>query len=215
MSEETSMSRKCRLVHLVLVLLFVSSLAHANSVVSRSGVNPIFTTLTPIGSPDIILQNIWYLGDSGGTIIFNPLTGMLTMTSTLTLILAGGGGASGDLGTVTFTTGPLASGSILGYATFQGGTFSITTNGTDGLPNGVFMSGALGQTNWHENGNNTFYMFARISGGNLHETSVWIPGTNQFTVIQGAAVIPEPSTVAMVGTGLLAVCCGFYKRGAV
>src|SRR5271169_722762 len=65
----------------------------------------------------------------------------LTLTgSELTEVdgFGGGGMIQGGLGTLSFTTGSLASGSLTTGGTFAaGGSFVITGNGTGGIPNGV------------------------------------------------------------------------------
>ncbi len=56
----------------------------------------------------------------------------------------GGGLITGNLGTVTFTTGALSGGSLQMGGTFApGGTFTIDGNGTGGLPNGDFILGNI------------------------------------------------------------------------
>ena len=74
----------------------------------------------------------------------------LTLTgSTLIAVqgLNGGGLITGsNLGSVAFTTGALASGSLQTGGTFAaGGTFTITGNGSNGVPNGVIFSGTFSQ----------------------------------------------------------------------
>jgi hypothetical protein len=50
----------------------------------------------------------------------------------------------GNLGTVTLTTGALISGTLQMGGTFAaGGSFTITGNGSDGLPNGTIFSGTF------------------------------------------------------------------------
>jgi RHS repeat-associated protein len=59
--------------------------------------------------------------------------------------------ATGTLGTVSFTTGSLASGSLQVGGTFNGGgSVVVTTNGTDGTNNGVDFSGSfVGASAWN------------------------------------------------------------------
>jgi hypothetical protein len=208
------------LIHLSAILLLSSSIAFANSVQIKK-FNALYAdggamiAAPPIGSPTTInLFNIYYLINTGGTLTFNPTTQTLTLTSTITEIYAGSHFYLGDFGTLTFTTGALTSGSLSGYATFGGGTFTITTNGTDGLPNGTLLSGVFGGSqgpiNWHEIGRtNNYYLKGFFygtgsvlsEGGQIHQYVTSIGG-NQFTVTQGATVIPEPATYALLVTGL-------------
>lgn len=182
---------------------------------------PAFATSTAstLSNPLLInLNNIYNLGNSGGAIIFNPTTQTLSMTSTITSIQSGGQGYTGDFGTITFTTGALVSGSVYGFAEFGSGTYTITTNGTDGLPDGVLFSGTFTRALWHEIGHSDEYYFS-TRGFNIHETTVLVAGTTQFNVLQGNTVIPEPSTWALLGTGIVFVMCGalharFQRRTA-
>jgi len=182
-------------VAFVLVTMAFSTRAFATSTASTLS-NPLL----------INLNNIYNLGNSGGAIFFNPTTQTLSMTSTITSILSGGQSYTGNFGTITFTTGALISGSIYGYAQFGAGTYAITTNGTDGLPDGVLFSGTFSRADWHEIGHSNEYYFSAVGfGGNIHETTVLVAGTTQFNVLQGNTVIPEPSTWALLGTGILFV----------
>lgn len=83
----------------------------------------------------------------GGTISGNASG--LSLNAPLTQVkgLYGGGVMQGtNLGSVTITTGALSSGSLGGPATFAaGGTFTITGNGVNGVPNGVIFSGTFSQ----------------------------------------------------------------------
>src|SRR6202171_1731862 len=71
----------------------------------------------------------------------------LTLTgSTLIAVngLNGGGLITGNLGTVTLSTGALASGDLQNGGTFAaGGSFTITGNGNNGVPNGVIFNGSV------------------------------------------------------------------------
>jgi hypothetical protein len=184
--------RRC-LSRLGVILLFVSSIAFAHSVKVKPAdalfadgggmIAPTaFASLTTINQASI--TNLTY---AGGMITFNPSTQTLTMTSTITEIFCNSKEYAGDFGTITLTTGPLQSGSILGPATFAGGTFTVTTDGADGLPNGTLLSATLGTVKWHETGNNNmFHMSASFNGpifgrGNLHQFSTWTGGGTLLT----------------------------------
>src|SRR5271166_2309747 len=93
--------------------------------------------------------------DSGNQVDFGNAGGKLTGSSaglTLTnstLILVNGydglGQVTGsNLGSLSFSTGPLISGNIYNGGVFGGGgSFTIATNGTQGLPNGVIFQGSF------------------------------------------------------------------------
>jgi len=58
--------------------------------------------------------------------------------------LNGLGLVTGNLGTVSFSTGSLVSGNLTTGGTFAaGGSFVITGNGTSGIPNTVIFNGAF------------------------------------------------------------------------
>lgn len=206
--------------NLALVLLLLASAAFADTI--------------PVGA-------IWLFGNTGGTLTFNSTTQTISITSTITTLIAGttlnsSGIHTGDFGTITVTTGSLISGSILGHAIFNGGTITITTNGTDGLPDGIVFSGTLSTPiNWYELGkSDKFHLGAKGVGqlvnpsGICHgqgsfsptceypilnfEQLVVLTGPNQFSVIKGVTVIPEPGTVALVATGLGLLACRTKSR---
>ena len=75
----------------------------------------------------------------------------LTLTgSTLIAVngLNGGGLITGsNLGSVSFSTGALATGSLQAGGTFAaGGSFSVMGNGSNGVPNGVLFSGSFSRS---------------------------------------------------------------------
>jgi hypothetical protein len=146
----------------------------------------------------------------------------LTLTgSTLSEVvgLGGNGPVFGDLGTVTFTTGSLISGSLASTATFaSGGSFMITGNGTNGIPSGVIFSGTFGSTvTWTysstlSNGSEVFDISGYISGPNELGSTIQgyaVIGSNGFATVSGTLgggktliITPEPSTLGLLGTGL-------------
>jgi hypothetical protein len=81
----------------------------------------------------------------GGT-LSGSTAGLTLSGSTLVAVIGlnGGGTINGNLGSVTFSTGALASGTLAMGGTFAaGGTFTITGNGSNGVPNGVLFSGTF------------------------------------------------------------------------
>src|SRR5258707_9855323 len=90
--------------------------------------------------------------NSGGT-LSGTNSGLTLSGSVLVAVdgLNGGGLITGNnLGTVTFSTGALASGSLQMGGTFAaGGSFTITGNGTNGIPNGTLFAGTFsGPVTW-------------------------------------------------------------------
>jgi hypothetical protein len=80
---------------------------------------------------------------TGGSITSNGT--VLSGTSNLIALNGFGGGTfTGNLGTVSFTTGALMSGSLAGGGTLAaGGSFSVAGNGANALPGGVLFQGVF------------------------------------------------------------------------
>jgi len=129
----------------------------------------------------------------------------------------------GNLGAVSFSTGGLTSGNLQLGATFAGGgTFTITGNGTNGVPNGPIFTGTFtGPVTWTlitlANGTHQYSMSGTITG-------TWYTGQTVFgstvaltvnigkgffgtsaTLAGGTTsmVISEPGTLGLLGTGLV------------
>jgi hypothetical protein len=102
----------------------------------------------------ILVLALPFVAFAGSSVDFTNSGGNLTGTSS-GLTLAGstlvavdglGGGliTGNNLGAVSFSTGALSSGTLQMGGTFaSGGAFSITGNGTDGVPTGVIFSGSF------------------------------------------------------------------------
>lgn len=175
---------------------------------------------------------------------FSNIGGSLTGSSTgLTLtgsILSavngypGLGFVTGTLGTVSFTTGALTSGSLQMGGTFAaGGTFTIDGNGTNGVPSGTLFSGMFSEPlTWTlttlSNGTHNYTLTGVITGtlGTMTENGVTVQltintGTGFFTgstlVASGdttvSSPIPESSTLAMLGTGILGLAGVLRRKG--
>lgn len=171
--------------------------------------------------------------NSGGTL--SGTNAGLTLTgSTLIAVTSfnGGGIVTGDLGTVAFTTGALSSGDLQMGATFaSGGTFTISGNGTGGLPNGVIFSGTFsGSVTWTlatlANGTHNYTLTGVVTGtmGGMNVNGVTVQLTintgkgfySGSTLISGGnttieSSVPEPSTLVMFGTGGLSML-GMLRR---
>ena len=179
----------------------------------------ILVLLVPAASADTIhAQNIWFFGNTGGSLTFDPTNGTLTLISTITTLIGGTSASNpgvhtGIFGTITVTTGPLISGSLSSNAIFSGGSITITTNGIDGLPNGIVFSGTLRTPIlWRRIGNSNQFHIGAMGGGQLFggqffgisdfEQYLEISGTNQFDVLRGKTIIPEIPTAGLFATGL-------------
>jgi len=151
-------------------------------------------------------------GDSSGLSLSNSV------------LIAYGGVVASNLGSVTFSTGAFITGDAQHGGTLAaGGSFTITGNGTNGLPSGVLFSGTFTSTptdplTWKlvtlANGTHNY----TLSGGIVTSTGQ-VAGTSQLTINTGMglfngsiglesgdtsiAPVPEPGTLGLLGTGLL------------
>jgi len=169
--------------------------------------------------------------DSGGTLAGSS-SGLTLSGSTLVAIISGGGKVTGDLGSLAFSTGALTSGSLTMGGTFaSGGSFTVTGNGTNGVPNGTLFSGSFsGPVNWalvsQSNGTHSYTLIGTLTGtaDGASVSGVTVQLTintgkgyfNGSTMISGGDTtivgsVPEPSTVMMLGTGLLGLA-GMVRR---
>lgn len=184
--------------------------------------------------PTLGLANSTDYSNSGGT-LSGSNAGLSLTGSTLIAVVSQPGGSivTGDLGTVTFTTGALSSGSLqMGGTLAGGGTFSIDGNGTNGIANGVLFSGTFsGPATWSlttlSNGTHNYTLTGVLTGtagfANMNGVTVQLTINtgkgfyNGSTVISGGdttvmSSIPEPSTLALFGTGALSLIGTIRRR---
>jgi hypothetical protein len=170
--------------------------------------------------------------NAGGT-LSGSASGLSLTGSTLIAVngLYGGGLSTGsNLGSFTFSTGAL-SGSLQTGGTFAaGGSFTITGNGVNGVPNGVIFSGSFsGPVQWSmitlANGTHNYTLTGAVAG--CFANGYYTNGvTVQLTVNTGKGffngrtsissgdtniVVPEPGTLSLFGTGLIGLA-GVIRR---
>src|SRR5579864_3158128 len=102
----------------------------------------VWLLLLTLALPVAGFANSVGFANSGGT-LSGSNSGLSLSGSTLIAINGPPLGLiTGDFGSVTFSTGALSTGSLQMGGTFAaGGSFVITGNGTDGIPNGVIFNG--------------------------------------------------------------------------
>src|SRR5260370_24648604 len=114
--------------------------------------NSVFLTILIRSLPlAVFADNNVDFTNSRGT-LSGTNSGLTLAGSTLIAVNGLGSGliTGTDLGTLSFRTGNLSSGSLqMGGTLAAGGTFNITGTGTSGIPNGVIFSGTFaGPLTW-------------------------------------------------------------------